>query len=302
MKSQRLSIAIVALCSLAASVANAQAPASWRTERLADRVHVISGGAAGNVLVLAADDALLLVDARDTNEVARLDSTLRTIAALPVRTIINTHYHGDHVGANAFFAARGATLIGHARMAQLARVDTVIPEMNDWHRVALAKAGVPKRTFTDTLALSFGGQRITVLHPSGAHTGGDAIIWLRDADVLHVGDIVEVGAPPFIDWWAGGSVDGTIAACDRILALAGPATRIVPGHGPVITRDGVRDYRDMLATIRARVHSALDSNWTRERMLAARPTAGFDDKLGGERRALGFARLVWFGEARARGR
>ncbi|MGH8587235.1 MAG: MBL fold metallo-hydrolase, partial [Gammaproteobacteria bacterium] len=251
---------------------------------------------------LESADALLLVDSRDTSEVAAFDTVVRSISARPVRMVINTHYHVDHVGSNPRFAQHGATIIAHQRMPVLARLDTIIPEMGNWRLKPIAAHGIPRRTFTDTLAMRFGGRRITLLHPPGAHTGGDAVIWFRDADVLHVGDIVEIGAPPFIDWWSGGSLDGMIAACDRIIALAGPATRIVPGHGPVVDREGVREYRDMLATIRGRVATALDSGRTRDQLLATQPTREFDRQLGGQNRGQGFTRLVWFGLARARNR
>jgi cyclase len=290
------------LAPITATAAQPAQPRPMRAELLAPGLHLVSGGDAGNVLVLESGNGLLLVDTRDTSEVAAFDSVVRAISPRRVRMVINTHYHFDHVGANAHFARGGATIMAQERMPALARRDTIIPEMRNWRLVPIATRGIPKRTFSDSLTMRFGSERVTLLHPAGAHTGGDAIIWLRDADVMHVGDIVEIGAPPFIDWWAGGSLDGVIAACDRVLALAGPDTRVVPGHGPVLRRDAVREYREMLVTIRGRVTTALDSGRTREQLLETSPTREFDERLGGEGRGKGFARLVWFGLARARNR
>ena len=289
---------LAALLPMAAAAA--QAPARMRTEQLAPGLHLVTGGDAGNVLVLESGDGVLLVDTRDTSEVAPFDSIVRTLSTKRVRTVINTHYHFDHVGANAHYAARGAKLIAQKQLPALARRDTIIPEMRNWRLVPIASRGIPKQTFGDSMSFRFGQQAVVLYHPPKAHTGGDAIIWLRDADVMHVGDIVEIGAPPFIDWWGGGSLDGMIAACERILAIGGPSTRIVPGHGPVVTRDEVREYRDMLVTIRSRVTAALDSGRTRDQLLETSPTKEFDARLGGEGRAKGFARLVWYGLARDR--
>jgi cyclase len=130
-----------------------------------------------------------------------------------------------------------------------------------------------------------------------AHTDGDAIVWLPELNVLHSGDLVEPGGAPFIDWWAGGSLDGMIAAADQLLALVNDSTRIVPGHGPVIGRETLAEHRRMLVTLRDAIGSQVRQGRTLDQVLAARPAAEFERLLGGPRRADQFVRLVHYGLA-----
>jgi glyoxylase-like metal-dependent hydrolase (beta-lactamase superfamily II) len=177
--------------------------------------------------------------------------------------------------------------------------DTVIAE-RDWHRTAAAPTAMPDRTFQDSTSLTIGGMNFQVLHIPGAHTNGDAMVLVPGLDLMHVGDVVEPGAPPFIDWWAGGSLSGMIRAADMILARAGPATRIVPGHGPVIGRTEVAFHRKMLVTLRDGITAALGAGTTRDDFIATHPAREYQDFLGGARRVDGFLRLLWWGLADGR--
>lgn len=287
-----------ALVLAAASRLAAQSADALRTEPLAPNVYRIAGGDRGSVLVLTGADGVLLVDSQDETTARQVDSLIVALTPAPVRYVINTHYHQDHARGNAYFQQRGATVIAHEKMIPQAMKDTTIVEWGRWRRRALPAEAVPRRTFRDSLTSELYGERVTIYHLPAAHTDGDAVVWLPEANVLHAGDIVEVGTAPFIDWWAGGSLDGLIAASDWIIARTNDSTRIVPGHGAVTDRAGVRRYREMLVTIRDRVVRAVRAKQTREQLLADHPTKGFDDRLGGEERARQFAALVHFGLAR----
>ena len=266
-----------------------------RLERLADSVALISGFANGNILVVAGGGELLLVDGQSTRRVGLADSALRTFSALPVRTVVNTHYHGDHTEGNAHW--QGARIIAHTNVAVQGAKDTVIPEM-EWTRTALPAAARPTTTFDDTLVLRVGSHEVRVIHLPPAHTDGDAIIWLPDADILHVGDIVETEAFPFIDWWAGGSLEGTAAAVDLLLERIGPRTRVVPGHGPVVGREFLLAYRTMLETVGGRISRAIATGQTLEQVQTARPTAEFEPRFGSERSGRNFVRVLYLGLSR----
>ncbi len=264
-----------------------------RAESLGPRFHVISGFANGNILVAAGDDAVALVDGQSTKRVALADSVLRTLTALPVRVVVNTHYHGDHTEGNAHWRAAGAEVWAHPNVAVQARKDTVIPEWHEWHRTPLAEAAMPTRPAADGQMLTMGPEQAQLIHVPRAHTDGDLMVWFPRANVLHAGDIVELGAYPFLDWWAGGTFDGMLAAVDRVLAVANDSTRIVPGHGPVADVAAVRRYRAMMVAVAGQVRAGLRAGKTADQVVAERPTAEFDawQGRGGEN----FVRLLHVG-------
>ncbi|HEX5632081.1 MAG TPA: MBL fold metallo-hydrolase, partial [Gemmatimonadales bacterium] len=253
-------------------------------ERLGPRLLVFSGYTNGNVLAIASDTGTLLVDAQSPRRERELDSALVAERFPRVTSVILTHYHEDHLGGNARYRAGGAQLVAHERMAVQAAKDTVIAERT-WTRKAAAPEMLPTRTFRDSLVMRLGDEEVRVWHAPNAHTEGDAVIRLMKADVVHLGDILELQAPPFIDWWAGGTVDGMIAALDHVLAITGPGTRFVPGHGPVTDRAGVIAYRAMLDTLRTRMRALAARKATAEDAVRENPVAEYAPRLGGERRA-----------------
>jgi glyoxylase-like metal-dependent hydrolase (beta-lactamase superfamily II) len=269
-----------------------------RSETLTPAVHVILGFANGNILVLVAGDSVMLVDGQSARRVELADSVLRTLTNKPVALVINTHYHGDHTEGNAHWHAHGARSLAHAAVPVQAAKDTVVTSFENWHRTPLARAAMPTETMTDSLAFAFGGEPVIVRHLPGAHTDGDLVVWLPRANIVHAGDLVELGAYPFIDWWAGGSLDGMIRAVDTLVARMDERTRLVPGHGPVATIETVRAYREMLVDVRARVMRALSTGETIEQLVASAPTAAYDGAHGGARGGERFVRLVYMGLAR----
>ena len=279
----------------------AQAPGvGMAVQQLRPSIHVVSGYENGNVLVLESDSGVLLIDAQSTKRVVALDSAVRRISSRPVRMVINTHYHGDHTEGNAFYRSRGAEVVAHRSVRLQGSKDTVITSWDNWHRTPLAALSIPTREFDDSLSFDFGAERVTVLHAPRAHTDGDAIIWFARANVLHIGDIFEVGAPPFIDWWVGGSLAGMIRAVDRVLAMVNDQTAIVPGHGVVSTRADLARYRTMMATIGARVDSAIAAGTSVDAVVAGQPAREWEQSLGGARRVEHFVRLLYAGATMAR--
>jgi cyclase len=298
-------LAIVVPACAAPTMARAQGASPARgiaVQRLRAHVHVAAGYENGNVLIVATDSGTLLVDAQSAARVAALDSALTRLRVPRVRAVVNTHYHGDHTEGNASFRALGARVYAQAAVRVQAAKDTIIPEWDNWHRTPLASAALPTHDVRDSLVLSLGGERVVLLHAPRAHTDGDLMVWLPRANVLHIGDILEVGAPPFIDWWAGGTLNGMVAAIDRMLPLVNDSTAIVPGHGAVSTRSDLRRYREMLVTVDQRVRAAVARGDSAAVVLAARPAREWETSLGGERRAGHFVRLVLYGAMRDRAR
>ncbi len=140
---------------------------------------------------------------------------------------------------------------------------------------------LPVVTFMEAVTFHWNGDEIHVFHVDPAHTDGDAIIHFRRANVIHVGDLYFNGLYPFIDVDAGGSVDGTIAAVEQVLAIVRADTKIIPGHGPLANVEELRTYGQMLATMRARVKRLIAEGKTKDEVIAAKPTQQFDEKWGG---------------------
>jgi glyoxylase-like metal-dependent hydrolase (beta-lactamase superfamily II) len=260
------------------------APATW----------VISGYSNGNILVVGGRIGLLLVDGQSARRASLADSALRTVTALPVRLVVNTHYHDDHVEGNPYWRARGARIVAQAMLAQEAARDTTITEL-EWHRTPAAPEALPDITFVDSLTLDFEGEPVVLLHLPAAHTRTDALIWLPRRNVIHTGDVLEREAPPFIDFWGGGTLEGMIGAIDQVLALADDRTVIVPGHGTVARRADLLPYRAMLIAARERVEPLARTTQPEAAVASARPLREFEEAMGGERRAAEFVRRVVVG-------
>lgn len=285
----------VSLLALISASAAAQSVPQLRAEQVADRVHVLSGFTNGNVLAVRTDSGFVLVDAQSPRRFVHVDSALRALDAAPVRLVINTHYHVDHTGGNAHWRERGAEVMAHRRFAAEALKDTVIEHPRRWERKPIAQRGLPTRVVDDSAVVAVGPDTLVVLHPRPAHTSGDLVIWVKGANVVHTGDIVELGAPPFIDWWAGGTLQGMIEATTFILSRIDDRTRVVPGHGPVVGRADVVRYRDMLVEVARRARVMLHPDRPPDGAAAARLVAGFEAMMGSESRALDFAKLLHAG-------
>ena len=278
----------------------AQQVPTLNRHQLSDRIDVFSGFTNGNVLALRTDSGTLLVDAQSARRVGLVDSALAALGARPVRTIINTHYHGDHIEGNAYWRRKGARVLAHENVPRQAAKDTVIASWENWHRTAAEPEAIPSQGFRDSTVLQFGPEDVRVYHMPNAHTDGDAIVWLPRSNIIHLGDIFELGAAPFIDWWAGGTLAGMIAAIDRVLPLIDDQTRVVPGHGPVADRATLVSYRSMLHTLQTRVQTAIAAGKSLDELLATHPTAEFDAGLGGTRHGERLTKLLYAGLARSR--
>uniref|UniRef100_A0A832I4V3 MBL fold metallo-hydrolase n=1 Tax=Eiseniibacteriota bacterium TaxID=2212470 RepID=A0A832I4V3_UNCEI len=277
-----------------AAPAAPKAPPPLVAEPLGAGMWRIAGDAAGGVLVVEGADGLLLVDTHDPKRARDFDAALARVSRRPVRTVVVTHYHEDHVGGNARFRARGAAVIAHAAVpAQMAK-DTVIADWGNWRREAAPREAFPTITFRDSLTLDLGAERVHVFHAPAAHSDGDLMLWFPARDLIHAADVIEVGAAPFVDVWAGGTLAGLIAAVDRVLAMSGPATRIVPGHGRIVDRAWVEEYRAMLDRLHGTARTAVAAGMSLADYVASDPLAPWHDRLGGPEQARQAAALAWF--------
>jgi glyoxylase-like metal-dependent hydrolase (beta-lactamase superfamily II) len=282
--------AVAAVAAVTAGTAVAQTRPALQVVPLRQGIDLVRGGESGNVLVVRDADGVLLVDAMGAADREALAAALAELAG-SVRMVVNTHYHEDHVAGNAAFASRAVTL-AHQSVPHQARKDTTIALL-DWHRAPSPDDAIPLTTVAGDAAFAFGTRWVEIFHLPHAHTDGDLAVWLPDADVLHTGDVYEIGAFPFIDVWAGGTADGLIAAVDRLLVLAGEHTIVIPGHGPPSNRAELAAYRAMLTTVRDSVRAALDRKVTLEETLALDLAAPFAEGRGTPRAARRFVALMY---------
>jgi glyoxylase-like metal-dependent hydrolase (beta-lactamase superfamily II) len=270
----------LALLLAAASLAAAQVnydTVQIRTIKVSDGVYMLMG-VGGNIGVSVGTDGVLMVD----DQYAPLSDKIKAaVAALggPVRFVVNTHWHWDHVGGNESLLRSGVVTVAHENVRRRMSVEQFVPPLNR-HVPASPVGALPLVTFADSVTFYLGGDSIHVFHAAAAHTDGDAIIWFRRANVIQMGDIFFNGRYPFVDLSSGGSLDGVVAAVDRVLALADANTKIIPGHGSLADRATLQAYRDMLVTVRDRIKRAVTAGQTLEQVQAAKPTAEFDAVLG----------------------
>jgi cyclase len=273
-----LILGAVVLGSAAAVVAQNFDKVEIKTQKLADGLYMMQG-AGGNLGVLTGADGVLLVDAQYAPLSERIKAAIHAVSDKPVRLLVNTHWHGDHVGGNENFAKDGATILAQDNVRVRMSVAQINRTYNDTTPPSPPLA-LPLVTFPDSMTLHVNGQTVTVFHVPNAHTDGDCVLWFHEANVIHTGDVCFNGFYPFIDLATGGSIDGMIAADDRVLAVADAKTQIIPGHGPLTDRAGLQRFRDMLAGVRGNIAPLVARKLTLEQAIATHPTAAWDSTWG----------------------
>jgi len=262
-----------------------------QTRQLRDNLTMLSGPG-GNIVVLHGSDGLVVVDTFVAPAWPKLEESLKALGA-PVKFVINTHWHFDHTDNNAAFRAAGATVVAHEntkrRMSKPQRI-----EMLQLDFPPSPAAALPERVFKEGWKLEANGERVEVSHVAPAHTDTDVIVRYERSNVLHAGDTYFNGRYPLIDWSTGGKIDGMIAAADRLLGMAAADTAIVPGHGPLATKDQLVKYRDMLSAAADRVRKLKAAGKSLEECIAAKPLTDFESDWGsGRYKGDDFVKIVY---------
>ena len=262
-------------------------------------------GAGGHIAVQVGEDGVVLVD---SGLAARADDVLDAVrrqTSQPIRYIINTSADADHVGGNEVLSKAGQTLftasgsialpgnfLGGA--ASILAAEGVLTRMSapTGQASPFPAAALPTETFDHPRKyLYLNGEGIEVLHQPSAHTDGDAVVFFRRSDVVVAGDVLDTRRFPVIEVAKGGSINGEIAALNRIVDLAIPSvpivsreagTLVIPGHGRVCDQFDVIEYRDMVTIVRDRVRDLIAAGMTLEQVKAASPARGYTRRYGGE--------------------
>jgi cyclase len=257
----------------------------WSRTAVEDRdlghgVHMLESFG-GNIGVLAGEQGVLLVDAEWPELNDKVRAAVARISPKPIRYVIDTHWHWDHAGGNALFARRGALIIASQQTHDYI-VAAQRANRDNSGQYARDPFGVPVLVLdSGTQRFYLGGQTVEIIHAPPAHTGGDLVVRFVEADVLQTGDTFFHGFYPDIDFEHGGTIDGMIAFYDTLYALCGPHTRVIPGHGPVATREDIRQYQTMLREVRNRVARAIAAGMSEQALIASHPLDDLDKVWGG---------------------
>lgn len=247
--------------------------------RLSESLTLIAG-AGGNVVAARGPDGVLLVDG-GSRERSRelLKLALRETQSRRVHTLINTHWHPEQTGSNEALGKSGARIIAHENTKLWLGAKITTPWDNRTYP-PLPAVALPNETLYTKAQLRWGGEQVEYGYLFQAHTDGDLYVFFRDSNVLVAGGVISSDGWPLIDWWTGGWIVGLVNGLETLLALANDTTRIVPGTGPVMSRDELQAQRDMYAEIASRLQKLLRQGKSPQEVLEAGPARGFRPEWG----------------------
>jgi glyoxylase-like metal-dependent hydrolase (beta-lactamase superfamily II) len=254
------------------------AAAKIRVQTLRRNVSVLLGPG-GNIAVLTGSDGKLLVDAEIVTARPNVSAALASIDTDPIKQLINTHWHFDHTGGNAWLHDVGANIVAQENTRSHLSKDT---RVEGWHYTfpAVPAAALPSTVFKEEYTLHVNGSTLKMKHYLPAHTDSDIDVHFVEADILHTGDTFWNRNYPFIDYSTGGSIDGQIRAAEANLSKVTEKTLVIPGHGEVGSKADLILFRDVLAGIRDKVATLKKQGRSLEEIVAAKPSAQTDGEWG----------------------
>jgi cyclase len=263
-----------------------------KTTDLGDNCYMLEGQG-GNITVAVAKDAIIMVDGQFAPLHDKIKAAIATISNLPIKYLINTHYHGDHTGGNEPFAKDGATIVSQINVKNRLAAGTT-NGLTGVKTPPAPQGALPSDTYTTFSKIRLRGRVADLRHIDNAHTDGDTYVWFKTANILSTGDTFTNGRYPNIDFANGGNIKGMIAATDAYLKLTNAKTRIVPGHGPLADKAVLAGYRTMLVTARDRMAKLVKEGKSEADVLAAKPFAELDAKWAPtELASTNFIRVVY---------
>ncbi len=267
------------------------------TEKMSPNLFVLHGSkgldpahpdaSGGRAMVLFGPDGVLMVDTENRQVAEKTLAAIRSFTDAPIKVLVNTHIHGDHTGANAFFSKQGALIFAQENL----RLDMINPRRrNGQPAPALDMAAIPMVTYRydpaaagePAVTLNMNGETVDFIPMMPSHTAGDTVVRFRKANVIYIEDFYRNFGYPFAAQTSGGSIRGMIEAVDLFQEIAGPDTWLIPGHGKLIHREALLPYRAMLVDILAKVTALRNQGKSLKEVLAADLTAPYDTTTQGD--------------------
>ena len=241
-----------------------------------EATHVAGGvymltGSGGNIGLSVGDDGPFIVDDQFAGLTDKILAAIATVTEGSVRFVLNTHWHGDHTGGNENLGKAGAMIVAHENVRKRLNPADFQVEMERSQQAP--PDALPVVTFSDVVSFYWNGEKIKAFHLEHAHTDGDSIIHFANANVFHMGDSFFNVSFPYIDVGRGGNINGLIHAADQVLGMTNSDTQIIPGHGPLARPADLRNYRDMLVTLRDWIRTMINDGMSIDQIVAADPTS-----------------------------
>jgi cyclase len=244
-----------------------------KTTKISNNFYTLDGQG-GTIGVLVGPEGIFMVDSQFAPLSQKIAAAIHQISNQPIRFMVNTHVHGDHTGGNENFAKMGVTIFSRDELRW--RLAHPAPGANGAPGVPAPAAALPVVTYEGPVTIHMDGEDVHLVPIHSAHTDGDTLVYFPTNDVLMTGDYYRSIQFPNIDRVNGGSLNGMLEGLGITIGMAGPKTKIIPGHGPMVDRAALIAHRDMILAIRNKVETMVEQGKTVDEVLAAKPTSDYD--------------------------
>ncbi len=223
-----------------------------KTSKVAGNVSMLEGSG-GNIGVSTGPDGTLIVDDQFKELADKIKTALKALSNGQLKFLVNTHHHGDHTGGNEIFG-KDTLIVAHANTHKRLQ--------------SRPKEAQPVFTYDKFASIHFNGEEIQLMYFTSGHTDNDTIVYFTKSNVAHFGDTFSPGRFPFVDLGGGGDVEGLIMSLSEAIKRLPADVKVIPGHGPVLTLEDVKGYRDMIADTADIVRKQMAAGKTMEQIKA----------------------------------